>query len=433
MKITFVFPFRCFISGPSEKSLNLKASFEESGYAVELTFIPEISEALQLETAPKESKYFKQTNGLRFTLISLPECNRQFNIDSLELDPKMRKELLILFVEIVNKTLETIRNFGTIPYLQKIYPDFSDSEVDRHLRVWDVELSGNDKKHSFKEKSDAILGSLSFLFKSDSEAIPELNTYHWAEIGEALQDKLINVPEKEFFVNALEFLRKKNFRMALLESIICLEIVFNRYVRSFLKIRKEISEKRIKIFLLPQLGLSARIAGIIDWILDKDDIKDIDIENVLDAISCRNKLVHTTGYLPSNLTEEEARKYITNVLILSQILARKKDLIDMEPDLQIIAKDISENNNVPLPFIRFFGRHIFFIDINFLFQKLPEKGILERVAIQLGEKLKEKDRRFIPDKHLLVTFKSFPDKINARWSVGSFKFIEESGDNAGKE
>lgn len=119
MKISFKLPFDCYISGPSEESLNLQATFEESGYSVNLILSAEDSGVTELKNSPEESKYFVYIKNIKFILNSnLEEKLFQPDYKSLSSDKQKQKLILELFVRIVNRSLLAIRNFGTVPYIQ---------------------------------------------------------------------------------------------------------------------------------------------------------------------------------------------------------------------------------------------------------------------------------------------------------------------------
>jgi hypothetical protein len=213
--------------------------------------------------------------------------------------------------------------------------------------------------------------------------------------------------------------------MALLESIICLEIVLTQYLRSFLLIRKGFSNSKIRRFLSPQMGLSMRLSGLLALTLTKDDLKDVDLNKVIRVVGWRNEIVHRTGRLPEYLTEDELRDGILNVITLVLLLAQLRGRIQAEPTLQDIAKKVSEAHKIPVPNIFVIGRHFVSVEIQFFFAALPENGILEGVSKDLGDQLKTRDKRFIPEKHLFIRFLKFPQTTAARWRSGSLEILQE--------
>ena len=142
-----------------------------------------------------------------------------------------------------------------------------------------------------------LRGLADFIPFLSTENIGELDYNNWPTIVEAIQDNLESPPEQEFITNALEHLKVRNYRLALIESIICLEIVLTQYLKAFFSINKQIPEKRINNFLNPNLGLNARISVLLNLCLDERDIESVNFTNILRAINRRNHIIHKTGNL----------------------------------------------------------------------------------------------------------------------------------------
>lgn len=422
MKLNFKIPFECYISGPDQNGLALQSSFTESKHTVNLTLqAEEGTTPYELkEASTKEDKYFVKIDNLKFTVTLLDT-----NLNIFPQPTKEEKEKIFgLIVKIVNRSLQVIRNFGLVPHIQVFNPDIT--KIDFYFSKWNLRIEHEGVPEiTFSPQSLlslALLGSSSLCETKDT---PCLYTYRWPDIDEALQDQADAPPEKEFFTNTLEFLRVRNFRMALLESVICLEIIFTQFLKTFLDFKKKIPKSRIKSFLSPEMGLSARLAVLLDLTLDQNDLKDVEIDKVIIATRWRNAVVHKTGHLPRHIKEEQLRDGIANVLALSQILARKKRQIELEPELQTIAKEISETNNVPIPSIFHLGRHFYSVRINFLFKEIPREHILKQISEQLAERMKQYDSRMDPSLHLFISFERFPNRVCARWRKGEIEIYEE--------
>lgn len=429
MKIYFKKPFKCYLTTPKNEVPHLQATFEESGYSICISLSTQDDKVLELQNVPPEDKYFVITSNIDFILtpISHDESDR-FSYEAMS-DKNLRKDLLKLIVRIINKSLQAIRNFGIMPHVQMFNPDIS--YTDYYLSSLNVKLLDDEGEH-YISQSKNLLGEIwaRRALPSTSETPPasDLHVFRWPDIEEALQDQSEPPPEKEFFTNAVEFLRIRNFRMALLEAVICLEIVLTQYLqylKTYLSIRKTVPNSRIKKFLSPQMGLSIRLSGLLDLTLTKDDLKDIDLNKVIHVVEWRNSIVHRTGRLPKYLTEEELRNGISNVLTLALLLAQSRDRIQAEPVLQDIAKKISELHKIPVPNVFDIGRHLILVEIQFFFATLPDNEILEEVSKDLGEHLKIRDSRFIPDKHLFIRFLKFPKVTVARWRKGSLEIVHE--------
>lgn len=422
MKLCFKVPFNSYLAGPSSESLNLQTSFEEDGYLVKMVI--EGNGPLELKDGPPETKYFRKTTYLSFE-ITLGEASSE-NLQNFKLlvkEESQRLKLFSLFVSIINRALCSIRNFGVVAHIQEVRP--IDSEIESYFRKWDVKFSENNEVYqTIFPATTGLLQGLLYFSASDQE-IPELRVSDWPDIEEAIQDKLKPAPEQEFLTNAIEFLRIRNFRMALLESVICLEIVLTQYLRAFLSVRKNIPNERIGKFLTHQLGLSSRLSGLLDITLGREDLNKINIQKILKAVEWRNHIVHKTGRLPKELKEDTLRDGISSILTLAILLALRRDQIQAEPRLQKIAKEMSDDNKVPIPTIWAMQRHHILVEIQFFFDEIPESHVFEKVSKDLAIKLKERDPRFEANKHLFIRFLQFPKKTIARWRRGYLEIIQE--------
>ncbi len=421
MKLCFRVPFNSYLVGTSIDSLNLQTSFEEDGYLVKLVI--EGDDPLELKDGTPETKHFKKTTYLSFEITLGGESAE--NLEKFKLlvkEESQRLKLFYLLVSAVNRTLCSIRNFGVVAHIQEVRP--KNSEIESYFRRWGVKFSENNEK--YQTILPATTGLLQVLLSHSTldQMIPELHVSDWPDIEEALQDKLEAAPEQEFLTNAIEFLRVRNFRMALLESVICLEIVLTQYLRAFLSVRKNIPNERIGKFLTPQLGLSSRLSGLLDITLGREDLNRINIQKILKTVEWRNHIIHKTGRLPKELKEDTLRDGILSVLTLATLLAQRRDQIQAEPGLQKIAKEVSDDHRVPIPTIWAMKRHHILVEIQFFFDEIPASRVFEKVSENLTIKLKERDSRFDANKHLFIRFSEFPKKTIARWRRGNLEIIQ---------
>src|SRR5690349_11986639 len=74
-------------------------------------------------------------------------------------------------------------------------------------------------------------------------------------------------PEDEFLTNTRWHIRNGNLRLALVDSVIGLEIVLARFLDSYLRVIKSVPDSRIRKFIKPDLGITARLAAILDLTL----------------------------------------------------------------------------------------------------------------------------------------------------------------------
>jgi len=126
----------------------------------------------------------------------------------------------------------------------------------------------------------------------------------------------------------------KNFRLALMESIIGLEIVLTRYLTEYLRVYKGFSKKRIEDFISRELTLSLRLAGLLDLTLPQTDLQVIDFDKVRLAVTWRNRVTHRTGHLPQGIPESIIIGNILEVLKLTHILGNRAQQISASSEIK---------------------------------------------------------------------------------------------------
>ncbi|MCL5772821.1 MAG: hypothetical protein M1536_00375 [Firmicutes bacterium] len=404
-----------YIMGPSKESLNLKTSFTYKDLNCSL-FIKG-DEALHSEELPVKKAFFFRGRGLE--IITSNETSK-YNLKLL-VEEKKFEYLLKLLRCIANRCIRGIRNFGMISNIQEIKPE-DEENTEKILRKWCVETSANGKdwESIFAEQEKFNLWDM--LYGSEAQEATELDVALWPGIEEAIQDDLTPPPEKEFTTNAIEHLRLKNFRLALIESIIGLEIVLTRYIQNYLSTYKRIPKERIKNFLKPELGLNARISAVLDLTLDPIVCFLCYLQKILTAISWRNKVIHERGHIPNGIEEHFLRKCISEVLQLAISLGYYSEEIQAFPQLDNIANNIKSKHNLKLkPTIKLLGNHRISVTFQSIdpSEKFSKTDLLNEIVKDLVQHLSSRDDRFIAEKHLAVEFR-YLDQPKARWMAGNW-------------
>lgn len=350
MKVRCTLPVSIYLVGESEQSLSVSTSFEFHNLNVSVHIPPTTT----LKTKPEDDKtdYFFRSEGIDLTLEELSGV--AYLTDMIK--AKDREGLVDLLSKIANRVLLAIRNFGAVPHIREFHP--ASTGHDALLMGWKVEFSEGEAWHPLPSTGEMLAGFAALV--ANAEPYREMNVRRWPDIAEAIADELEPAPEQEFYANCIEHLQERNFRLALVESVICLEIVLSQFLRNYLQLQKAIPKERVEKFLSPNFGLTARVAGLLGLTLDAETLGEIDIGSVLTAVSWRNKVTHETGHLPTGIDEKTLRKHIVAVLVLSWYLARRRDAIAAEPELRtrISRKGAwdSGTNNTPALAARHVGR-----------------------------------------------------------------------------
>lgn len=422
MIIRFKVPFKVYIIGPSLNSLNVKSSFKHENYIVNFSFLSK-DEPIKVDGAPQIEKYSKNIDHLSFEIKADESSIKGKKLLDLFEDKEKRYDLLLFLTKIVNRVLRNIRNYGMVHNIHEIKP--KPNETKALLHRWDVEISKNGKEFLPIMEKPKDLTELLIIYRIGRD-IPLISIpKQWIDVEEAIKEDLESPPELEFSTNAMGFLRERNNRMALLESVTCLEIILSQYLREFLEKRKGISHNKINNFLSPNLGLTNRISVILDLTLGKKKLNESNIDKkiILEGINCRNTIVHKTGHLPKNINDDRLIKIVINTLALAVVLARERYQIVAEPSLKEISKDIAKKHKIPTPTIQAFPRHQIFAQVIFLFEEIPNRNIIKEICEDLIIRLSERDGHFNRNKHLFFKFSKFPDdKTIARWQSGKLYF-----------
>jgi hypothetical protein len=258
----------------------------------------------------------------------------------------------------------------------------------------------------------------------------EMDASRWPDIVEAIQANLQPGPEQEFFTNAIEHLRLGNYRYALLEAVICLEIVMTQFIRTYLS-QKGIPNTRINKFVSDKLGLTARVAALLNLTLDQPPHPDY-ISTALRAIEWRNKVVHGTGRLP-NRPDHEIREGITTVLGIARVLALALEELEAAPDMQRISQELDAELGKPLsrlaPGVKGRGQHRVVVDFPYItLSAVPTEEEMGRQVERVSELLTVRDAGFDRNRHLLVRFVVLPNDVRARWFGGELLHTPRSPD-----
>jgi hypothetical protein len=409
MHIRISLPLSGSLRGPKPGSLHPNTTFTLGPNRVNVTFLGD--DALPQETDEKETIYGRWISHVR---VEVQEEGPEKKLVELVLSED-KADLLAFLAPIANRVLRAIRNCALASEAKEI--NFRPWQSETLFRKWNCETSedGKDWKQIYSPR-DAWWDAL---FGTGGDNSIDLNMERWSEIEESIQDDLQPGPEQEFVTNALEHMRDYNFRLALIEAIVCLEIVLSQFTEQFLLVKKGLSQNRVNHILSPQIGLSARVSVLLDLILSPDELNNVRVGEVLKAVNWRNGIIHKTGHLPPGLSDQEARDPIFATLELALFLSRRRDEIAATPELQELARAISSTHKLSVPTIQPSWSHRVSVSFrSFLSQALPsEVGMLE-VIQDLCTRLRKRDKRFVPADHLHVTFGGLLGGVRAVWSKG---------------
>lgn len=86
------------------------------------------------------------------------------------------------------------------------------------------------------------------------------------------------------------------------------------------------TDEKVKQFLSKEVGLTARVIGLLPLTINEKSLEDIDLNSVLKLIQWRNKIVHALGDIPKGIETDVFADSFNNVLQLILLLSHKKRL-----------------------------------------------------------------------------------------------------------
>jgi hypothetical protein len=253
------------------------------------------------------------------------------------------------------------------------------------------------------------------LFRRDH--LGEFEIKNLSDLQEAIEDDLAGGPERTFLANALEHLRRGDLRVAVVESVICLEILLGQLLPRLLEaasVPGDVLTKEITLFY--------RVKMLLPLLLPSEAAS-ADLSAVLKTISWRNKIAHQSGYLPDGVPDQKIREGITAVVLLSHKLAHKRDSLERAPKLRQLGQEIAVKFSVREPTIEWTLGHTYTAKFPFFFDAAPGADRLAEISDAVVHGLTQIDPRCRPEKDVFVFFSKFGTEI-ATWQGGRFHLID---------
>ena len=317
--------------------------------------------------------YIKKCNSLNF-IVEDDNLNTINNF----IQSKNTKKIIELLISVGDRCIRVIRNHGSVYNLHELNLDL-EGNLKYILAGFEIKKKNNRNKwkplYEINEQEEFINAMVFIKTEPDyysSLSFSELDMSHWEEIKEVIKENLPIPPEKEFTVNALEHTKKNNLRLAIVESIIGLEIILTKYLKNYL-ISQNIPKKRIdEKFLTPDVGLTARVSVMLDLSIRKqfnnifmyskpeeqfDDF--VNIDNILNVVKWRNNIIHKTGNIPKNVSRINIKDGINKVLLLVNLLA----VLNRHLEISNLIKDVVGKYKINEPILTKLGIHDVYISI----------------------------------------------------------------------
>jgi hypothetical protein len=413
MKVRATIPLQTYVNAERAEDLSPTTVFEFKNLQVRVELIGD--EALALPGPPVS--HFRRVRSLNIELDGDQGLKALLAADK-------GYELLQVIVKIANRVLLAIRNYGTVAHVQPL--KVAADRTDEWLRRLNIETS-EDGQNWNSVRPMPSLGSLNledilaYKFLPTLEHIGDLDVSDWALVEEAIQDNLQAGPEKEFYTNALEHSRTGNLRLAVVESVICLEIVLTQWLKLVLPTR---NVQKVNELVNPQLTLSQRVRLLLPLLLKAKDFERVSLDDVVRTIGYRNKIAHEVGNLPAGVPDDTIRTGISAVLRLSMRLAFERDRLERKPELDRLGGEIRTAFGLPEAKVYAVDRHEYTVGIECSPDDPPNDELMSTIAIDVQKRLVEFDPRFRQDPSVpLVAFNDIGVPF-ALWVDGRLKKVE---------
>lgn len=427
MLFRFRIPCDVYLVASDPDGLAMSARFAHRTYGVSLSFPG--GEVVELEGQPTRSRFVRKAEGLELTLDDTDLGPRDVALSDL-VQANRHSDLLRLLENLGTTVCRAIRNYAAVPELPEriVWEAAGAKETEEHLRRLSPHISGGDGSWAaiLPDTTDSLLASmLGFLATRDIHFTEssQIEAQGWPQVLEALEDGKDPTPEQEFVTNAMGHLRRRNLRLALLEAIICLEIVLTQFLKAHLTILTGVPESRAKKFLTPEVGLTARLSALLNMTLHESYLKGVELEKVMKAVEWRNTIIHKTGRLPVGITDATLEEGIKAVLALALMLAERRDHIRAWPELSKIRDLIAEKAKIFPPSIWLLRNHFVRMEIQFMpsVEALDYPLTCEALSREAVTLLKQRDTRFNQEIHLYIDFKVIGEGTVGWYYGGSFK------------
>src|SRR5205809_4785988 len=302
MKLRYKIPFRLDLYAPDKRTTTIRTEFTHANLRCNMSLSGEKSRSFDdiepgddedltkiIAEIPTDQRWFKSVTHLQIEIEDVGKKRLETLVETRDFS-----KLYKLLRTLGNRCIRAFRNFGMIAEIREIPPG-GEEKPEIGLRSWLVEIRKNG--HDW-EKLISGGGLREILRTLQPQRVPNFKPERWSMIEEAIQDDVAPDPEQEFTVNALEHLDSGNYRSAVMESIIALEITLTSFIREYLANYKGMSEQQINRFLSPNLTLDMRLAGVVQLMLDESELRMFHMDKILQAVHWRNRIVHKTGHLP---------------------------------------------------------------------------------------------------------------------------------------
>lgn len=239
------------------------------------------------------------------------------------------------------------------------------------------------------------------------------------EIKNALENNLEITEERYFSVNSLEHIYNNNIRLAVIETVIILEIAVNKYLKDYLKF-KNIPNDRIGNLINSKTGIHSMVSVLLDLSIEEEIMKIIKINEVLELINLRNKIIHENKQIPKESSEQkEIFSQIASTQVLCKLLF---GFCNKRINIKALLKNAQTSYDIENIEIRCLPDNPIIVLIVYL--KEYSNELINKINFSIISSLKDfrrYERLYNEKEHLCINYR-FNKELIAKYSNGKLVF-----------
>jgi hypothetical protein len=428
MFLEFNLPIR--INLVTNEKENLSNTFINFNYKKYNCFLKLKSEKDIIENKEEEKiTYRRNYHGISIMI----EDNSKGTIENFVKEQSM-VQILKLINLISNRCLLVFRNYGNLTKVKEFSLQLDSEDIEQFksfFMMLDIKISKkNNKEHEkilkywdFKIDIAKEFTSI-WLQKSYFNVYDEeyLDYEYWLEIKNALENNLEITEERYFFVNSLEHIHSNNIRLAVIETVIGLEIAVNKYLTDYLKF-KNIPSDRIGNLINSKTGIHSMVSVLLDLSIEEEVMETIKIDEVLKLITLRNDIIHHNKQIPKEPSE---RKEIFNQIASTHILCKLLvGFCNKRINIKALLKNTQRSYDIENIEIRCLPDKPIIVLIVYL--KEYSNKLIDKINFSIINSLKDfrgYERLYNEKEHLYISYR-FNKKVMAKFSKGKLVFLNQ--------
>jgi hypothetical protein len=425
LRLEFRYPFGCMVVTGKKEDAGFRVNYRDAGFNVTASLVGERFYSSRHEL---DDKVIQTRTHILFELSGERKSREVASIEEgYRLDEMPRDLIYEIAIRNVNRVLRNLRIYAFAANVHEEHPRANEAVEFLRRCSAKVDLSLSGWLPIVPEEDSSSLSEVLVrqLVKGWSDS-PLLEAKVLGDVVSAIEEGREPFPEEEFLVNAMEFARERDFRMAVVESVIALEIVLAEFLREYYKSEHGYSGEKVGDLLSAGLGLWNRIAAILRVIMSDADLKGISLERVLQVVTWRNHVVHKAGRLPDQAREEHITACLIQTWNLLGMLRAKIQWIEQRPRFRSLTDELRKELGIKGLWISPRGkRKGIRLDVQYMIPSdVPSETEMKTVAETVLEFLSESELGFDPKGDFYARFSVLPNRTVARYSDGVLTKID---------